>query len=213
LELFEAFKEAVEKRPDLQSERLRLEKQQIQLKYDLNQLFPSLDVFATWGLNGLDPHLGGALDDISSRNFPQETYGLSLSFPLTMWKERNNLKSTRMSKAQQIITLKKTEETIIQEVDFQIRLLRTTWETIPLRRAQTAYEEAALEAEKKRLDAGKSTSFNVLKIASDLTKARSDEIGTLRDYNQAISELNFRKGTTLERWHIDPPRRGGTGVK
>ena len=82
------------------------------------------------------------------------------------------------------------------------------WATIPLRREQTIYQEAALEAEKKMLAEGKSTSFNVLKIASDLTQAQSDEIGTLRDYNQAISELNFRKGTTLERWHIDSPSSG-----
>jgi outer membrane protein TolC len=57
------------------------------------------------------------------------------------------------------------------------------------------------------LAAGKSTSFNVLQIASDLARAQSDEIGALRDYNQALSELAFRKGTTLERWHIDPPVR------
>ncbi len=207
LELFDAFKEASEKRPDLQAERLRLERLQIQLKYDFNQLFPSLDVFGTYGLNGLDAHLSGALGDQVDRRIPQYSFGLALSTPLTMWRERHNMKSTRAAKAQEILRLKALEELIIQDVDFQVRLLRTTWETLPLRRAQTAYEEAALEAEKKKLDAGKSTTYNVLKIASDLTKARSDEIGTLRDYNQAISELHFRKGTTLERWRINPPPR------
>ena len=207
LELSDAFNEAVQKRPDLESERLRLEKAQIQVKYDFNQLFPTLNVIASFGLNGLDFHAGGALDDVSSRRFPQTSYGLSLSFPLTLWKERNNYKSAQNAKAKEILTLKQLEETVIKEVDFQIRLLATTWQTIPLRREQTAYEQAALEAEQKKLAAGKSTSFNVLKIASDLTQAQSDEIGTLRDYNQAVSELNFRKGTTLERWRIDRPAR------
>jgi outer membrane protein TolC len=207
LELFDAFREAVDKRPDLQAERLRLEQLQIQLKYDINQLFPSLDVLGTYGLNGLDSHLSGALGDQSDQRFPQYSFGVALTTPLTFWTERNNYKSTKSAKAQEVLRLKALEEQIVQDVDFQIRLLRTTWETLPLRRSQTAYEESALEAEKKKLDAGKSTTYNVLKIASDLTRARSDEIGTLRDYNQAISELHFRKGTTLERWRINPPQR------
>jgi outer membrane protein len=208
LEIYDAFKEAVEKRPDLQAERLNLEKQRIQLKFDFNQLFPSLDIYATWGANGLDRRLGNALDDISGRRFPQDVYGFSFSIPLTLQRERMNYNASEARKIQQILILKRLEETIVQDVDFQVRLLRTTWATIPLRRAQTIYQEAALEAEKKMLAEGKSTTFNVLKIASDLTKAQSDEIGTLRDYNQAVSELNFRKGTTLERWHIDSPSTG-----
>jgi len=207
LELTEAFNEAIVKRPDLQSERMRLEKAQIQLKYDHNQLFPTLNVGASFGLNGLDAHAGGALDDIVNRQSPQISYGLSLTFPLSMWKERNLYKASKNAKSRQILALKQLEETVIQEVDFQIRLLSTTWQTVPLRREQTAYEQAALTAEQQKLAAGKSTSFNVLKIASDLALAQSDEIGTLRDYNQAVSELSFRKGTTLERWRINRPTR------
>jgi hypothetical protein len=40
-----------------------------------------------------------------------------------------------------------------------------------------------------------------------MTAAQANEIGTLRDYNKALSELAFRKGTTLERWKIDPPTK------
>ncbi len=208
LETFDAFKEAMEKRPDLQVERLNLEKQQIQLKFDFNQLFPSLDLFATWGANGLDRHLGNALDDLSTRRFPQDVYGFRFSIPLTLKKERMNYDASQARKAQKILQLLKLQESIVQDVEFQIRLLRTTWTTIPLLREQTTYQQAALEAEQKKLAEGKSTSFEVLKIASQVTKAQSDEISTLRNYNQAVSELNFRKGTTLERWHIDSPARG-----
>jgi len=208
LDLYDAFKEAVERRPDLQVQRLNLEKQQIQLKYTFNQLFPRLDLFGTWGLNGLDDNLGGALEDIRTREFDNDRYGVALSFPLSMWAERNRHKSAKGAKAKQIEALHAFEEAVVQEVEFQIRFIRTTWNTLPLRREQIAYRESAVEAEKRMLAAGKSTSFNVLQIASDLALAQSDEIGALRDYNQALSELAFRKGTTLQRWRIDPPRRG-----
>lgn len=207
IELFDAFKEAMEKRPDLQQARLQLEKANIQLKYDFNQLFPRLDAFGTLGYNGLDTSASGALGDISDRNFEQKTYGLQLSFPLTMWGPRNRKKQDEAVKEQAIIDLKRQEDLIIQEVDFEVRLIRTRWEQIPYTREVTVARQAALEAEKKKLDAGKSTSFNVLSFASDLTSAQVEEILAVLTYNQALAELAFRKGTTLERWNIDRPTR------
>jgi outer membrane protein TolC len=206
-EIYDALREAVTKRPDLHAQRVELERRQIQLKFTFNQLFPSLDVFATYGANGLDRRLGGALDDIARREFPNHSYGLALSFPLSMHAERQQHKSAKASVEQQVLSFKQLEETVIQDVETQLRELRTAWNSIPLRREQVVYQQAALEAEQKKLAAGKSTSFNVLSIASALTAAQANEIGTLRDYNKAMAELAFRKGTTLERWKIDPPTR------
>jgi outer membrane protein TolC len=206
-DVYDAFREAIQKRPDLHAQRVTLERQQIQLKFTQNQLFPSLDLFGTYGANGLDRHTGGALDDIANRNFPQSRFGLALSFPLSMYAERQRHKGAKASVEQEVLRFKQLEETIIQEVDTQLREQYTAFNSIPLRREQVVYQQAALEAEQKKLAAGKSTSFDVLAIASLLTQAQSDEIGTLRDYNKALAELAFRKGTTLERWKIDPPIR------
>jgi outer membrane protein TolC len=207
LELFDAFKEAMEKRPDLQQARLELEKARIRLKYDFNQLFPRLDAFGTLGYNGLDTSVRGALGDISDREFENKTIGLQLNFPLTMWGPRNKRKQDEVVKEQAILELKHLEDIIIQEVDFEVRLIRTRWAQIPYTREVTIAQQAALEAEKKKLDAGKSTSFNVLTIASDVTLAQVEEIRAILTYNQALAELAFRKGTTLERWNIDRPTR------
>lgn len=206
-ELQDAVKYSLEMRPDLQSMRVELEQLEIQLKYDKNQLYPRLDLDGTLGYNGLDKNLGGSLDDIADRNYEQSAIGLRLSIPLWRQREKNNLKSTKAAMAQSVVMVKQLEETIIQEVELQGRLLSTYWRTIPMTREQTAAAQAALEAEQKKLAAGKSTSFNVLELASALTVAQANEITTLRDYNKALAELAFRKGSTLERWRIDRPAR------
>ena len=206
-ELQDAVKYALETRPDLQSLRVQLEQSQVQLKYDQNQMFPRLDVFGTLGYNGLDRNLGGSLRDIRDRSFEQTGVGASLSFRLWNQAERNNVKATKAELAQNVVIVKQLEETIIRDVETQGRLLDTYWRAIPLTREQTIYAQAALEAEQKKLGAGKSTSFNVLQLASALTAAQANEITTLRDYNKALSELSFRKGSTLERWRIDRPAR------
>ena len=182
--------------------RVLLEQSQIQLKFDKNQLYPSLDVFGTLGYNGLDKNLGGSLRDIRERNFEQTAIGASISFPLWMQAERNNLKATKLELAQAVHMIKQLEETIIREVEAQGRLLETYWRAIPLTREQTIYAQSALEAEQKKLLVGSSTTFNVLQLASSLTAAQANEITTLRDYNKALAELAFRKGSTLERWRI-----------
>lgn len=204
-DLQNAVQDSLQARPDLQAQRVNLEKLQIQLKYDYNQLFPRLDLTGTLGYNGLDQELSGALRDIRERTYDQNSVGLALSFPLTMHAERNARKSTKAAQAQAVVAVKQLEEAIIQEVEGQIRLLRTAWSAIPLTREQTAYAQAALEAEQKKLAAGKSTSFEVLSLARALTTAQVNEIATLRDYNRALSELAFRKGATLQRWRIDRP--------
>ena len=206
-ELQDAVKYSLETRPDLQSLRVSLEQLQIQLKYDKNQLYPRLDLTATLGYNGLDRNFGASLEDISDRNFEQTSIGASISFPLWSQRERHQIKSTRAALAQSVVFVKQLEETIIQEVEFQGRLIETYWRAIPLAREQTAAAQAALEAEQKKLGVGKSTSFNVLTLASDLSRAQGNEVTTLRDYNKALAELAYRKGSTLERWRIDRPTR------
>ena len=66
-------------------------------------------------------------------------------------------------------------------------------------RAAREYAEAALQAEQKKLESGKSTSFEVLQLQKDLTTARSAEIRALADYNIALAQIAINEGTTLER--------------
>jgi outer membrane protein len=203
VDLYDTMRQAEARRPDLQQQRLVLEQWNLRLKYDFNQLFPRLDVFGTLGYNGLDRTFGGALQDIRDRNFEQSVVGVSISTPLTLWTERNRYKSDKQAKEQAIWEYKRQTEVVYEEIEVQARLLGTYWMQIPLRREVVVAQQQALEAEKKKFDAGKSTSFQVLQIASDLTAAQVAEISAILIYNQALSEMEFRKGTTLERWKID----------
>jgi outer membrane protein TolC len=56
-----------------------------------------------------------------------------------------------------------------------------------------------LDAEQKKLDNGKSTSFVVLRLQRDLTDARAQEIRALADYNRALAQLYFEEGTILQK--------------
>ena len=80
--------------------------------------------------------------------------------------------------------------------------LHTSYDRVQSTSQARAYAEEALNAEQKKLDSGKSTSFVVLQLQRDLTSARSEEIRALADYNKAVAELYRAEGSTLERKHI-----------
>ncbi|HXE43480.1 MAG TPA: TolC family protein, partial [Candidatus Baltobacteraceae bacterium] len=62
---------------------------------------------------------------------------------------------------------------------------------------------AALDAEQKKYNVGKSTTFTVLQLQASLTTAKSQEIRALADYNESLASLALQEGTTLERYQID----------
>ena len=83
-----------------------------------------------------------------------------------------------------------------------IATARTSFQRVDATREARVYAEAALGAEQKKLESGKSTSFEVLRLQRDLTSARSAEIRALADYNIALAQIALNEGTTLDRRHV-----------
>ena len=88
-------------------------------------------------------------------------------------------------------------------IDNDIGTVRANYDQVQATRAAREYEEAALEAEQKKLESGKSTTYTVLQVQRDLTTARGNEIQALDNYNKSLSQLSQNEATTLERLNID----------
>ena len=97
---------------------------------------------------------------------------------------------------------KKQEQDILVAIENAIGDARNGIERVKASAEASAYAESALQAEQKKLESGKSTSFNVLQLQRDLTERRSDEIRALADYNRALANIAFQEATTLERNHF-----------
>jgi outer membrane protein TolC len=61
------------------------------------------------------------------------------------------------------------------------------------------FADAAWEAERKKLDNGKSTSYEVLLRQRDRSQARFNKISSLIDYNTSLARLAQSEGSTLQR--------------
>ncbi|MCD6050280.1 MAG: uncharacterized protein K0Q55_1683 [Verrucomicrobia bacterium] len=202
-DLQESWQTGIDMRPDLEQQRIELEKQNIQLRYTRNQLFPSLDLFGSFGQNGLGPNMGNVVRDIEVGENPRNSYGIALTIPLGNRAARSAHNIAKGIKEQLLLRFKKLEQDTIINIDNSVRLAQSNYEQIDATRKAREYAEAALDAEQKKLANGKSTSFVVLQLQRDLTSARSAEIRALADYNKALSTLSLNEGTTLRRNKLD----------
>ncbi len=201
-DLQESWRLGVERRPELQKLRLDLEKRDIVLKYQRNQLFPSLDLTGSYGRNGLANDVGGVLEDTRTGVNPNYTVGVVFSIPLSMRGPKNAYNAAKAEKEQAILTYKKQEQDILIAIENAIGNAQNSLERVKASGEASEYADAALQAEQKKLESGKSTSFNVLQLQRDLTERRSEEIRALADYNQALADVSQQEATTLDRYHF-----------
>ena len=201
-DLMESWRVGLSQRPDLLQSKLDLERQGIQLKYYRNQLFPELDLTGTYGHNGTGREFNGPLDDYANGNRPQYSYGAVLSIPLSNKAARSRYKQGKLDVELAILSLKKIEQNALVDIQNAIGDARGNFQKVQSTHEARLYAEAALEAEQKKLENGKSTSFQVLQLQRDLTARRSDEIRALADYNKSLSQIALKQGTTLERRNV-----------
>jgi outer membrane protein TolC len=201
-ELQESWRRGLRLRPDLIEQRLRVDQQNIRVRLQRNQLFPELDLFGAGGWNASSSGFNTALDQLGGRDNPFWTVGGSMTFPLGNRGARNSYKLAKETKEQMDLQLKQIEQNAMILIENDIAVVYTDYAKASATREAKIYAEAALEAAQKKLESGKSTSFEVLQLQKNLTQARSDEIKALSDYNNAQAQEALDEGGTLERRRI-----------
>jgi outer membrane protein TolC len=194
---------AMTQRPDLLQARLSLQVQDINVRFDYNQLFPSLDAVGSYGWLSTQPGFSATLNDLRNGSMPYYSVGVVFSFPLGNITARNNYKASQAARKQIALLLKELEQNILVQVDTALKLTETTYKQVSSTRKAREFAEAALEAEQKKYDNGLSTPFLVLQFQDRLTLARSAEVAALAAYNVAKAQLAFQEGSTLEKNKIE----------
>jgi outer membrane protein TolC len=202
-DLQDSWSKGMTLRPDLLQSRLNVEQQGILLKYDRNQLFPELDLTGTYGYNGAGQEFRDAFGQFREGDRPFYSYGAQLTVPLSNAKARNNYKSSKATLQQVLLQLKQFEQKVMVDIDNAVKQAQSAYESVDATRQARIYAEAALDAEQKKYAVGKSTTFTVLQLQNNLTAARSQEIRSLANYNEALANLAAQEGSTLDRHNIN----------
>ena len=194
----DSWHKAMTLRPDLQQQRMNIERQGVIVKFNKNQVLPQLDVTGTFGYSAAGTEYGDVFRDFRGQDNPFWSVGGQISIPIGNRVARNNLRNARSQEKQTILNLKQFEQSIMVAVENAVNSAQINLQRVDATKQQREFAEAALEAEEKKLENGKSTSFFVLQLQRDLTQARSQEIQSLSQYNKAVSSLSLLEGAILQ---------------
>ena len=221
--LKESIQTALKKRPDYLSKKKELDNKNIQVKFNENQLYPSLDLVSSFSLNGISgtqipirnfnapppfvtsPFGGGygrSIDRAFSGDFPSWEAGLVFKYPLGNRAAKSRLAVSKLETAQLLMDIKDLEKTIVVEVREAARLINTDKKRVQAARVARKLAEEKLSAEEKKFEVGLSTSFNVLEFQTDLATEQSKELKAIIDFNKSKIKLRKVLATTLEQYNI-----------
>ena len=217
--LNDSWDKALNQRPEILQSQISLENADIRLRYNKNQLYPQLDLRATYGLSGSDSAVvkfmdktpfvessasfNNAFRDVSRGDYPNYSIGLQFSIPIPNRSARASYETAQEQKEQAVLQHKELEQSIMVEIDRLIRDAEYRFEQITVSRQARLSSELALQNETKRYNEGAIENYQVLQAQRDLTNRRYSEINAKVQYLTALSRLAQAEGSTLDNNNIN----------
>jgi len=218
----DAIKYALESRPEIRRLALELQNSDIDLKYNKNQLLPSLAVSGSYTQNGVggvqtkrtglgDSEVvekihGGLFDafgQVFGYNYTGYSVGFTLSIPLSN-------KATQAEYARSLTTRQSVEARRNRLAQMIALEVRNAHSQVEMNRARIEAADKALqlsimqlEAEQKKFQLGTSQIRFVLTEQRNVAQAQTSQIQALVDYAKALVEYDKKVGRTLQKNNIE----------
>ncbi|MGH7430981.1 MAG: TolC family protein [Candidatus Methylomirabilales bacterium] len=200
LDLPGAIADGLQKRPEYRAAKVDLASRELNVRFTRNQLLPDLALEGSVGANGLGGNFGKANEELVSRDFYEGSVGLVFSFPLGNRAARAEYLKAQLGRDQARVSLRSLELNITAEVREAVRRIERDGKLVDQTRAARVLAEEQLRIETKRLEAGVSTTFEVLRFQRELAVALSAEVRSLTNYNSSIANLDRARGVALEKY-------------
>jgi outer membrane protein TolC len=219
-DLEKALAIALEKRPDIQQQRLELDNRDIRIEYYANQKLPRVDLETTLGVNGLsggvrsasfagtpgarsyEGNYPDALSSMASGDGYEWYVGLRLSYPLGNRAAQARHRRASQEKRQAIYRLKRLEGAAETQVKNALVSVERSMERVKVTERFEKLAETTLAQEMERLKKGLSDTFRMLNFQDDLVESRIRKVTAIVDFNKGLGNLYRAMGNNLERFNI-----------
>jgi outer membrane protein len=194
----EMIADAISYRYDLQATDLAIEVAKLTRDALWWQRFPELNAIGEFGYAGMSDSSSDAFDDIDDGDYENYFVGLEFRYPLFNRKAKAEYRRSKDRISQTELSSDSLELTIKIQVRQATRLIQAAQESIEASKAQVRAAQETLNSERKRLEVGSSTTFEVLSFQQDLTEAQVNEVQALVSYQKGLIDLQRSRGQLLE---------------
>jgi outer membrane protein TolC len=201
--LEETIRKAMENRYEYKSAKLDIENKDLSVRLTRNQLLPDLALTGTVSSNGFGSTYGDNSGSLWGSDNISYSLGVVLTVPLGNRAAEANYTKARLTVEQAKTSLKQLELQIVQQAREAVRRLDADAKRVEANRAARVLAEEQLRVEQRRLEAGVTTTFNVLSFQRDLSAAQANEIRAIADHYKSLANLEKVRGTVLEANRIE----------
>ncbi len=213
----EAIRVALENLPTIRAQRLAVEQARISALFFHNQVLPALDLTLTYGLAGNNaitvfndqgtPRIatgtfGDALSQIFGADFDGWSAQLTFGYPLGNRGARSARVIADLNLENAKTALTQAEQLVFTDVRETARQITGSAKQIEAARASVYLQERSLEAERKRYENGRSSSFEINRLQQDLAAAKSRQITAIITHRRAHLHFLQSTGMLLKAYNI-----------
>jgi hypothetical protein len=172
-----------------------------------NQLLPDLRFTSTYGITSIGSHLDGSDDNnafrkLASDHFNNWSAGLRLEMPLGYRDAHAGLRIARLNLARAYGILRDIEYNATLFLTDQYRLIAERYQVIEARRSQRIAFAEQLRVRSDEYIVGRGTLDILLEAQRFWATALASEYAAISDYNNALANFEFAKGTILRHDNI-----------
>jgi outer membrane protein len=195
---------AFDNRTELVQAEYELRKDEQRIRMARNALLPELDVRGSVGLLGIGTSSSGAIDSLLDGEFPAAwKIGLHLRMPLENRLATAEYQAAVIGRLQTLAKRREVMMMVAQEVYDAIDRLEIGWALVVATRKAASDAQRNLEAQRRLLQAGTTTVYEVSLAITDLGNAGLEVIDAETGYQVALIELAEATGTTLGRQAVE----------
>jgi HAE1 family hydrophobic/amphiphilic exporter-1 len=212
----QAVDRAVANRPEMNQRDLAIDNARIQALYRRNQVLPTVDFAANYGLQGqagrraeldangdptgrviTDPYTD-TFSQIAGMDFPGWSVGFNFGVPILNISARADARAAVLALEQSETLKSQTRQNIAVEVRTAARAVDEFAQSIAATKAAREAAERNVEAERKRYENGMTTNFQVLEVQQQLSDSRVSELQAIVGYNKAVAAFHRAVGDILD---------------
>jgi outer membrane protein len=201
-----ALQTAFAQRPEYRQVAFQVENQQLVVDLAENELLPDLDFIAGWNQHGLSDTIDRAFSSLSRGQFYSWSVGLQLQVPFSRRGPRNAYLRAQDELRRLILLRSQLENRIIIEVDESLRSLTSLQERLQDLEERVRLQDEILDAERKKLNVGKSIAYTVSLMENDLVESQAQALRARADYEAAKAGYYRAIGMLLEHHGVETMR-------
>jgi outer membrane protein TolC len=197
-DLSDSLERAFKGRRDYESAKEDVKAKDLDFDLKRNARWPELDLEGSLALNGLGPVYDNAAARAFTKENPVFKTTMTFTIPLEDGLGRSEYDAAKYEKAKALLELKKTEKTIVTEIDESVRGVNLNKSTADQRIKIENIQKKKLTAEEKQFAIGRSNSDTIVRFQEDLLQARLAALRAIKNYKDALVDLYVTEDSYLD---------------